>query len=169
MQRSVKRLLAAFAGLVLVLAGVTFRPANAQTNTARIDGTVTTPSGAPLNGVFVEVLNGATVLASQGSVNGTISFPPLLPAGTFTLRSTLQAQGSTPASAPVIQSVTLTAGATSTATIVVPSALPVVYGKVTINGVAITHGSTIPLGGLNWTVSAGADFRSDPQCWSLKW
>jgi hypothetical protein len=162
MRRSIKRLLAAFAGFLLLAAGMTFKPAGAQGGTARIDGTVLTSGGAPLTGVAVEVLNGTTLLASQGSVRGTISFPATLPAGTFTLRSTLPAAGATPA-VVVTQSVVLTAGNVTIAPVTVPSTLPVVYGKVTINGAAITHNSTVTLGGLNWTVSAGADFRSNPQ------
>jgi hypothetical protein len=162
MQRRFRRLLAAFAGLLILAMGTTSKPAIAQSGTSRLDGTVRTPGGAPLNGVFVEILSGATIVASQGSVNGTISFPPLLPAGTLTLRATLPAQGSTPAST-VTQAVTLTAGATTTAAVVVPSALPVVHGKVLINGVPVTHGSSFALGVLNWSVNAGADLRSDPQ------
>jgi hypothetical protein len=163
MRHSIKRLLAAFAGFLLLLAaGMSVKPASAQTNNARIDGTVLTSGGAPLTGVLVEVLNGTTLVASQGSVGGTISFPPLLPAGTFTLRSTLQGAGATPA-VVVTQSISLTAGAVTSATVTVPSTLPVVFGRVTINGAAITNSSTIVLGGLNWAVNAGADFRSDPQ------
>jgi hypothetical protein len=162
MRQSIKRLLAVFAGFLLLAAGMNLKPASAQTNNARIDGTVLTSGGAPLTGVLVEVLNGTTLLASQGSVGGTISFPPLLPAGAFTLRSTLFAAGATPA-VVVTQSVSLTAGTATSVTVTVPSTLPVVHGRVTINGAAITNSSTVVLGGLNWTVNAGADFRSDPQ------
>ncbi len=162
MQRRMKKLFVAVTGLLLGVAGMTFTAAEAQTNTARISGTVTTTSGAPISGATVELLNGSTVLSSQGSVNGTISFPPLLPAGSFNLRVTLPAAGSNPAVVSALYPVVLTAGNNTIANISVAAVLPVFYGRMLINGAPFVLGSTMSYGGLNWTVSGGVNLRQGP-------
>jgi hypothetical protein len=163
MQQRMRQLLAVLAGIVLLVAGMTFKPATAQTNTAGITGTVTTTGGAPITGATVDLLQGSTVIASRGSINGTVTFSSVLPAGSFNLRATIPAAGSNPAVVSALYPVVLTAGTITVApTIPVAAALPLLYGRFLINGAPFVLGSTMPFGGMSWTVSGGVNLRQGP-------
>jgi hypothetical protein len=163
MQRRMRQLLAALAGISLLVTGMTFKPATAQTNTAGITGTVTTTNGAPITGATVDLLQGSTVIASRGSINGTVTFSAVLPAGSFNLRATIPAAGTSPAVVSALYPVVTTAGTITVApNISVTAVLPLLYGRFLVNGAPFALGSTMPFGGMDWTVSGGVNLRQGP-------
>jgi hypothetical protein len=160
MRQSIKRFLTAFVGILVLAVGINLKPSAAQINNAGITGTVTTTFGAPISGATVELLNGSTVIASRGSANGSVVFSSVLPAGSFNLRVTLPAAGSSPALVSPLVPVVLTAGNITSVTIPpIAAGLPVLYGRLLLNGAPVVLGSTMAFGGSNWTVTGGVNLR----------
>jgi hypothetical protein len=115
--------------------------------------TVTSSSGTPPNGEIVTFYNGSASLGTVALTGGVASFASSLPAGVYSITASYAGDANFAAStSPVLQQVVNSTTKSATATTLMSSLNPSIYGqKVTWSATVTTSGAVPPKGKVKFT------------------